>query len=83
MPHSITDFVSSPVRSDEHVSHVSIGCRQCQEGRLPSIDGTAGRGTTPSGSAGDGSEGYDQRPAFLKRRWTGTASLGSRKNEQE
>ena len=83
MPHSITDFVSSPVRCDEHVSHVTIGCRQSQKGRMPSIDGTAGRGTTSSGSAGDGIEGHDQRPAFLRRRWTGTASLGSRKNEQE
>ena len=50
---------------------------------MPSIDGAAGRGTTSSGSAGDGIEGHDERPAFLRRRWTGTASLGSRKNEQE
>ena len=83
MPHSITELVSSPVRSDEHDSYVTIGCRQSQEGRMPSIDGTAGRGTTPSGSGGDGNEGRDQRPVFIKRRWTGTASLVSRKNEQE
>ena len=83
MPHSITYFVSSPVRSDEHVSYVAIGCRQSQEGRMPSIDGAAGRATTSSESAGDGIEGHDQGHAFLRRRWTGTASLGSRKNEQE
>ena len=83
MLHFITDLVSSPVRCDEHVSHVTIGCRQSQEGRMLSIDGTAGRGTTPSGSAGDGIEGRGQRPAFIKRKCTGTASLGSRKNEQE
>ena len=50
---------------------------------MPSIDGTAGRGTTPSDSAGDGIEGRDQRPVFIRRRWTGIASLVSRKNEQE
>ena len=83
MLHSITELVSSPVRSDEHDSHVTIGCRQSQEGRMPSIDGTAERSTTSSGSAGHGIEGRDQRPVFIKRRWTGTTSLVSRKNEQE
>ena len=33
---------------------------------MPSIDGTAGRSTTSSGSAGDGIEGHDQRHAFIK-----------------
>ena len=33
---------------------------------MPSIDGTAGRGTTLSGSVGDGIEGYDQRRALSK-----------------
>ena len=49
MPHSITDLVSSPVRGDEHDSYVSIGCRQSQEGRMPSIDGTAWERHNPVG----------------------------------
>ena len=81
-PHYIPYFVSSRVRRDENDYYVSIGCRQSQEGRLPSIDGTSGSGTTSSGSA-DGIEGHNQRLAVFKRRWTWTASLGSRKNEQE
>ena len=60
MQHSTTDFVSLPVRANEHDSNVSVGIRRPQERRMPSLDGTFGRGTTTPWSTGGGTEGHAQ-----------------------
>ena len=46
MQHYTTDFVLLPVRRNEHDPNVTVGSRRPQEGRMPSTDGTAGRGAT-------------------------------------
>ena len=83
MHHSTTDFVPLPVRTNELDSNLSVGSRRPQEGRMPSTDGTVGRGTTTPRSTGGGTEGNAQGSTLLERRRGGKPTLGIRKDDHD
>ena len=64
MQHHTTVFAPLTANTNEINSNVSIRSRCTQEGRMPSIDGTSGRGATSPWSAGAGSEVHDQGSSF-------------------
>ena len=83
MQHYTTVFAPLSVNTNEIDSDVSIRSRCTQEGRMPSTDGTSGRGTTATWRTGVGTEVHDQGAPFCERRGTGETPPGFRKDEPE
>ena len=81
--HYTTVFAPMSVITNEIDSDVSIRSRCTQEGLMLSTDGTSGRGTTVTWSAGVGTEVHDQRAPFCERKRTGETTHGLRKDEPE
>ena len=74
MQHYTTVFAPLTVNTNEIDSDVSIRSRCTQEGRMPTTDGTSGRGATSPWSTGVGTEVHDQGSSFCERRRTGNHS---------